>query len=195
MSDTPGRPFTLADPGPLGLAGFALTTFALSVFNAGLVDPSAEPVIFGIVLFYGGLAQLIAGAFEFFRNNTFGALAFSSYGAFWLAFWYLNTHLSLFSSLDHIDTGVGVFLLAWTIFTAYMLVSVWHVNWALTLVFIPLLITFIGLTIGKFSGVPMVTIVAGWFGILTALLAWYASFAGVFNSVSKKAKLPIGPKS
>jgi len=164
------------------------------VFNAGLVDPSAEPVLFGLALFYGGIVQIIAGVVEYFKNNTFGALAFCSYGAFWMAFWYLNTHISLFSSTDHLETGVGVFLLAWTIFTAYMLISVWHVNWALFTTFSLLFIAFIGLTVGKFADSATATHFGGWLGLATAAAAWYTSFAGVYNSVSKRGKIPVGHK-
>src|SRR6266550_9317738 len=78
---------TIADPAPLGLAGFALTTFVLSMFNAGLVNAKGEPIVFGLALAYGGLAQLLAGMWEFKNNNAFGATAFTSYGAFWLSFW------------------------------------------------------------------------------------------------------------
>ena len=89
---TPGS--HLADPAPLGLAAFALTTFFLSFVNAGLVPASVEPVVFGLALAYGGGAQLLAGMWEFAKGNTFGATAFSSYGAFWLSFWWLTAHLA-----------------------------------------------------------------------------------------------------
>src|ERR671919_85928 len=79
--------FTIANPGPLGLAAFALTTFVLSMFNAGLVSSGGEPIVFGLALAYGGLAQLLAGMWEFRTGNTFGATAFTSFGAFWLSFW------------------------------------------------------------------------------------------------------------
>src|ERR1044072_4240731 len=79
--------FTIANPGPLGLAAFALTTFVLSMFNAGLLDSSGEPIVFGLALAYGGIAQLLAGMWEFRTGNTFGATAFTSYAAFWLSFW------------------------------------------------------------------------------------------------------------
>src|SRR3954452_3051010 len=80
-------PSPIADPGPLGLAAFALTTFVLSMFNAGLVGKGGEPVVFGLALAYGGLGQLLAGMWEFRTGNTFGAVAFSSFGAFWLSYW------------------------------------------------------------------------------------------------------------
>ncbi|MDR2620201.1 MAG: acetate uptake transporter [Propionibacteriaceae bacterium] len=184
----------IADPGPLGLAAFALTTFVLSVFNAGLVDASAEPVVFGVALFYGGLAQLLAGVIEYFKNNLFGGLAFCSYGAFWMAFWYLSTHPELFADTTHKATGVGIFLLAWTIFTAYMLVAVSKVNWGLTVTFAVLFIAFVGLTIGDLAGLEAATRVGGWFGLAAAFSAWYCSFAGVLNFTSGKTVLSVGPK-
>jgi len=113
----------IADPGPLGLAGFALTTFMLSSFNSGLAPKSAEVVVLGVALFYGGIAQLLAGMWEFAKGNTFGALAFSSYGAFWMSFWYLVSHgKDLPTTGTDAAKGIGVFLLAWTIFTLYMTV-------------------------------------------------------------------------
>ena len=81
--------WTPADPGPLGLAGFAMTTFVLSMFNAKLVSSGGEPVVLGLALAYGGIAQLLAGMWEFRTGNTFGAVAFSSFGAFWISFWAL----------------------------------------------------------------------------------------------------------
>src|SRR5674476_1246770 len=112
-----------ADPGPLGLAGFALTTFMLSCFNSGIAPKSAEVVVLGVALFYGGIAQLFAGMWEFAKGNTFGALAFSSYGAFWMAFWYRVSHgKDLPTTGTDAAKGIGVFLLAWTIFTLYMTV-------------------------------------------------------------------------
>ena len=83
----------IADPAPLGLAAFALTTFILSVVNTGMVD--AEPVVFGVALAYGGIAQLLAGMWEFAKGNTFGATAFASYGGFWISFWYLTGHTDM----------------------------------------------------------------------------------------------------
>jgi len=189
----PETKINVADPGPLGLAAFALTTFVLSCFNAGLVDASAEPVVFGLALFYGGLAQLIAGAMEFLKQNLFGALAFTSYGAFWMSFWYLSTHPDLFASTDHKATGVGVFLLAWTIFTAYMLIAVARVHLALFSVFALVFVAFIGLTIGDLAGAESATRLGGWFGLATALAAWYCSAAGVINATAGRKLIPVGP--
>ena len=92
---TPTFGAAFGDPGPLGLAGFAMTTFVLSAVNIGWLAGSVVGVVFGLAIFYGGLAQLLAGMWEFVKGNTFGATAFSSFGAFWLSFWYLNTHTDL----------------------------------------------------------------------------------------------------
>ena len=116
-------PTPIADPGPLGLAAFALTTFVLSMFNADLVSSGGEPIVFGLALAYGGLAQLLAGMWEFRTGNTFGAVAFTSYGAFWLSFWAFVQFFE--KSVPAADAGhaVGLFLIAWGIFTAYMFIA------------------------------------------------------------------------
>src|SRR3954470_542515 len=113
----------IGDPAPLGLAAFALTTFVLSMFNAGLVSDKGLPVVFGLTLAYGGLAQFMAGMWEFRTGNTFGATAFTSYGAFWISYWLL-VHFYLVK-IPGPDAGhaVGLYLIAWGIFTTYMFVA------------------------------------------------------------------------
>src|SRR4051812_48178876 len=112
-----------ADPGPLGLAAFALTTFVLSMFNADLVSKAGEPVVLGLALAYGGIAQLVAGIWEFRTGNTFGAVAFSSFGAFWLSYWALVTFFAPDIPAAHAGAAIGLFLIAWGIFTTYMFVA------------------------------------------------------------------------
>ena len=182
------------DPGPLGLAGFAATTFFLSTVNAGLLPKTMEAGVFGLAFFYGGLAQLLAGMWEFVKGNTFGALAFASYGAFWMSFWYLATHLPTGSAKD-VGHAVGVYLLIWTIFTAYMLAASLRTSGAITAVFLALTLTFLFLTVGAYAANDGMTKVGGWLGLLTAVLAWYASFAGVFNSTAKRAVVPTLPRA
>ncbi len=190
------RTLALADPGPLGLAAFALTTFVLSVFNAGLVDAEAKPVVFGLALFYGGLVQVFAGLAEFLKKNTFGAVAFCSYGAFWMSFWYLSVNPQFFpAGSEHKLTGVGIFLLGWTIFTAYMWAVTWRINGILLATFSVLLVTFIFLTAGDLTGMATLTTVGGFLGLVTAFLAWYGSLAGVMNNTTGKATLPTWPRS
>jgi succinate-acetate transporter protein len=182
----------IADPAPLGLAAFALTTFMLSSFNAGLLPKSAEVVILGVALFYGGITQLFAGMWEFVKGNTFGALAFSSYGAFWMSLWYLFVH----SGLAKADAaqGVGIFLLAWTIFTVYMTVVTARISGLLFGLFSILLVTFVFLTVGAFAAAPAITHIGGYLGLITAFVAWYASFAGVLNITTKQIVLPTWPR-
>lgn len=181
----------IADPGPLGLAGFAMTTFVLSCVNAGLVAKAIEPVVLPLALFYGGLVQLLAGMWEFRKANTFGALAFSSYGTFWLSFAAYVMFIAPGLPAATTASATGLFLLAWTIFTAYMTVASLRVSGAVAAVFVVLLATFIFLTIGAYSGAAAITNIGGYLGIVTAALAWYVSFAGVTNSTFKKTVLPV----
>src|SRR5689334_20581687 len=137
----------LADPAPLGLAAFALTTFILSFVNADIVK--AEPIVFGLALAYGGLAQLLAGMWEFRTGNTFGATAFTSYGAFWISFWAFVQFYA--DKVPKAETGaaVGLYLIAWGIFTAYMFIASLRTTGAIALVFVLLAATFIVLGIGN----------------------------------------------
>jgi uncharacterized protein len=185
----------IADPAALGLGAFALTTFVLSVVNAGLVPSTVEPVVFGLALAYGGIAQFAAGMWEFTKGNTFGATAFTSYGAFWVSFWWLTGHTDLSGAGGDVGKGVGLYLLAWGIFTLYMTVAAVRTNMAVLVVFVLLTITFFLLAIGEFSGATGWGKTGGWVGILTALAAWYASMATVANFTHKKTLLPVGPRA
>jgi uncharacterized protein len=187
---------SLADPGPLGLAAFAMTTFVLSCIRANLIPSTLEATVFGLAFFYGGLVQLLAGMWEFARGNTFGAVAFSSYGAFWLSFWYLDTHVALLAAAKgDIHKGVGTYLLGWTIFTAFMTIGTLRLNGALIGVFSSLTITFALLTLAEYFESTGLTKVGGYFGLLTALLAWYTAAAGVINVTEKRVLLPLFPRS
>jgi uncharacterized protein len=185
--------WTPADPGPLGLAAFALTTFVLSMFNAGLVSEKGEPVVLGLALAYGGLAQLLAGMWEFRTGNTFGAVAFTSFGAFWISFWAYVTFFA--GDIPAADTGhaVGLYLIAWGIFTLYMFVASLRTTAAIATVFALLAATFFVLGIGDAGAHENVTKAGGWLGLATAAAAWYASFAGVTNSTFGRTVLPVRP--
>ena len=183
----------LADPAPLGLAAFALTTFVLSLVNTGIFK--VEPVVFGLALAYGGAAQFAAGMWEFAKGNTFGATAFASYGAFWLSFWYLTGHTDMGDlAARDIDNTVGIYLIAWGIFTAYMSVAATRVSGAVLTVFVLLTATFLVLGIGDLAGSDGIGKVGGWLGVATAAAAWYASFAGVTAFTHKRALVPTGPR-
>lgn len=182
----------IADPAPLGLAAFALTTFLLSLFNAGLLPEAGEPVVFSLALFYGGLAQFLAGMWEFRNKNTFGATAFTSYGAFWLAFWGLQQFYVDRIPAAQLPVVVGWFLIAWGIFTAYMWIGSFRVNTAVMLVFLLLTATFFILGIGDLLGNALVRHIGGYVGIATALVAWYTSAADVINENFGRTILPVG---
>jgi succinate-acetate transporter protein len=186
-------PSPIADPGPLGLAAFALTTFVLSMFNADLVGKGGEPVVFGLAFAYGGLAQVLAGMWEFRTGNTFGAVAFTSFGAFWLSFWAFVQFYE--DKVPKADAGhaVGLFLIAWGIFTTYMFVASLRTTAAISLVFILLAVTFFLLGIGNAGAHTNVVKWGGWFGLATAAAAWYASFAAVTNATFKRTVLPVRP--
>jgi hypothetical protein len=189
----------VADPAPLGLAAFALTTFLLSGHNATFI-PDAMWV--GAALFYGGLVQLLAGMWEFRNRNVFGATAFSTYGGFWLAlgtFLVLDATSSGFSGLlkgSDADNGLAWFLIAFAIFNTYMLLWATRVSVAVLGVFLALEVTEILLAIGFFRVAhgmsPYMLHAGGWAGIVTAGVAWYTSAAGVVNGMSPRAVLPVG---
>ncbi len=181
-----------ADPGPLGLAAFAMTTFVLSMFNANLVDGKGIPVVLGLALAYGGVVQLLAGMWEFRTGNTFGAVAFCSFGAFWISFWALNV---FYAKQIGGDAGhaVGLYLWGWAIFTAYMSVAALRVSGAVLAVFLLLTVTFILLAAGAVGAHETVTHWGGYVGLATAAAAWYASFAAVTNSTFGRVVLPVMP--
>ena len=183
---------SVADPAPLGLAAFAMTTFALSISNTNIWGAGASAAL-ALALVYGGAAQLFAGMWEFVRKNTFGALAFSSYGAFWIAYYVFVKFVLPGVKASDVAVAVGVFLLGWTIFTAYMTIASLRVSGAVVVVFVLLTVTFVLLTIGAFQDQATVTKVGGWVGVATAAAAWYASFAGVLNETFKKTVLPVLP--
>ena len=140
----------IADPAPLGLAAFALTTFVLSVFNSGMIK-TGDGVVLGLALAYGGIGQFAAGMWEFVKGNTFGALAFASYGGFWISFWWLLNHVPADAKGNDLNHGIGVYLLAWAIFTAYMFIGSTRVSGAVAAVFLFLALTFLFLALGKLT--------------------------------------------
>jgi succinate-acetate transporter protein len=183
-------PTPLADPGPLGLAAFALTTFVLSMFNADLVGKGGEPVVLGLALAYGGVAQLLAGMWEFRTGNTFGAVAFSSFGAFWLSYWAFVQFFAKDVPPADLGHAVGLYLIAWGIFTAYMFVASLRTTAGVATVFLLLAVTFFVLGIGNAGAHADIVKLGGWLGLATALAAWYTSFAAVVKATFGRDVLP-----
>ncbi|HEX6788783.1 MAG TPA: acetate uptake transporter [Gaiellaceae bacterium] len=199
------RPVTLiegipaADPAPLGLAGFALTTFLLSGHNASWIP---DAIWIGPALFYGGIIQLLAGMWEFRNRNVFGATAFSTYGGFWLGLGSVvvlaDVSKTFAASLAgaNLTNALAWFLLAFAIFNTYMLLWSMRVSVAVFGVFLTLEITEILLVIGFFNlshgGSTWILHAGGWAGIVTAAVAWYTSAAGVINGMAPGVVLPVG---
>ena len=188
-----------ADPAPLGLAAFALTTFVLSGHNASFIPDVAW---IGLALFYGGLVQLLAGMWEFRNRNVFGSTAFSTYGGFWMSLGIFVTLVLLSKNVaaavagTNLLNGLAWFLLAFAIFNFYMLLWSTRVNVAVFGVFLTLQITEVLLVIGFFNEAhgksAWMTHAGGWAGIVTAAVAWYTSAAGVVNGMSPTPVLPVG---
>jgi len=186
----------IADPAPLGLAAFALTTFILSARNAFGDSTTPLLAVFGFAVFYGGLAQFAAGMWEFRNRNVFGATAFSTYGGFWMGVAaFLVLVITGKVTPAEINPSLGWILLAFAIFNTYMLLWSTRINVAVFGVFLTLEVTEILLFIGAFSGAAPgtgLTQIGGLVGILTAVVAWYASAAGVINGMSARPVLPVG---
>jgi succinate-acetate transporter protein len=196
--------WTPADPGPLGLAAFAGTTFMLSLINAGVVGThrlpggGLLPMVAALALAYGGAAQFVAGIWEFRTGNTFGAVAFCSYGAFWISFYFIVQSVGS-NAPTEVFSGLGLYLWMWGLFTAYMFIASLRTTGAVALVFLLLAITFIILGIGNsaLAGTTSATNgtikLGGWVGLVTAVVAWYASFAAVVNSTFGRVVAPVVP--
>jgi succinate-acetate transporter protein len=191
-----------ADPAPLGLAAFALTTFLLSAANAHWMTSATGDAWLGYAFAYGGVAQLLAGMWEFRNRNVFGATAFSTYGSFWigLALWARlvappPAGAGPVATAAHAAAAthdLGWILLAFAIFNTYMLLWSTMVNAAVFGVFLTLEATEIILFIGFFGNNANIIKVGGYVGVLTALVAWYASAAGVANGMRGTPLVPVG---
>jgi len=191
----------IADPAPLGLAAFALTTFLLSGANAGWMTHATSNAWLPYALGYGGVVQLLAGMWEFRNRNVFGATAFGTYGGFWigLGLWVLlvaehapPTGVSASAYAAQTGKDLAWILLAFAIFNTYMLLWSTQLNWAIFGVFLTLEITEIVLFIGGFAANTNVVKAGGYIGVLTALVAWYTSAAGVINGMKGKPVVPVG---
>ncbi len=195
---------TNANPAPLGLMGFGLTTVLLNIHNAGFYGLSAMILAMGV--FYGGIAQIIAGIMEWKKNNSFGTLAFTSYGLFWLSLagiWLMPT---LFPQADaaagSTSTALAWYFVLWGVFTGYMYIGTLKLNRALQVVFGLLTVLFFLLATENFlktggytDAASVMQKIAGWEGIATGLAAIYTAAAQTLNEVYRKVVLPLGPVS
>ncbi len=181
----------LANPAPLGLMGFGVTTVLLNLHNAGLFGLGSMILAMGIA--YGGFAQIIAGALEYKRGNTFGVTAFSSYGLFWLSFVFLIILPGTISGISApSSSALGSYLFMWGLFTFLMFIPTLKNNNALQFVFASLTILFWLLAAGEFTGNNIITIVAGYEGVICGLSAVYLAIAEIINEIYSKEILPVG---
>lgn len=182
----------IADPAGLGLAGFALSTMVLSIINLGVLPQADLPVALGLALAYGGIVQLLAGMWAFVKNDTFAAVALSSYGGFWISFWALNQFfLPKIPVADQPD-ALALYLFAWGLFSFYMWIISIRVSVAIQMVFITLWPAYTLLGLGKVLDSTVLFQIGGGFGIATAAFAWYASFAITANRTTRRDWLPVG---
>jgi succinate-acetate transporter protein len=173
----------VADPAPLGLAAFALTTFVLSCVNAGFIGKGGDFVVLGLALAYGGAAQFAAGMWEFKRNSVFGATAFTSYGAFWISFALLVTFYAGKLPPQTVPSAIGTFLFAWGIFSVYMTFGAAKVSIPLLVTFVLVDVTFFLLAAGAYESMPALSHLGGYVGIATAIAAWYTSAKGLLGQM------------
>jgi len=180
----------LANPAPLGLIGFAATTWLLSMINAGIFGKESLPLVLAMALAFGGGAQMLAGLLSYFRGNTFATVAFLSYGAFWVSF---VSYIQLFGGSAPAPF-LGWYLFVWGVFTFYMWIASFRHNTALQLVFLTLWITFFLLAAGDWFGVHSLHVFGGYMGMLCAGIAAYLSAAEVINADYGRTVLPIGAR-
>jgi len=180
------------NPAPLGLMGFGFTTILLNLVNAGLLGSDALGMILPMGIFYGGLAQIIAGLLEAKQGNTFGATAFTSYGLFWLSFVTLNFLPTLGLSSAASSTSIAAYLIIWGLFTALMTIATFKANAALQVVFVSLTLLFFILAAGDLTGIGLIRIIGGYEGLFCGSSAVYLAIAEILNEAYERTVLPIG---
>jgi succinate-acetate transporter protein len=182
------------NPAPLGLMGFGITTILLNLVNIGLLKADALGIILPMGLFYGGVAQIIAGLFEAKQGNTFGATAFTSFGLFWFSFVAINVLPKMGLSDPVSSTAMGLYLALWGIFTALMSLATLKANKALQTVFISLTTLFFILAIGDLTGIGVIKRIGGYEGVFCGSSAVYLAIAEILNETYERVILPIGDK-
>ncbi|KAF8154720.1 Gpr1 family protein [Crassisporium funariophilum] len=192
------RPSRIGNPGPLGLFSFASTTFMLSLYNLQTRSIHHPNVVVGMAIFCGGLAQLLAGMWEFPRGNVFGGTAFTSYGAFWMS--YATILIPGSGILDtfkddptELASGLGIYLMAWFMVTFFLLIAALRKNWGFIVLFVFLAVTFLLLAAGEFTAKLAITKAGGVLGVLTAFIAYYVGLSELLASEDMAVvRLPLG---
>lgn len=188
-------PATFGNPAPLGLCAFAATTFLLSIYNCGALGISTPNVVAGMAFFYGGIVQILAGMWELAKGSTFGGLAFSSYGGFWLSYAAILTESfgiaeAYGKDTSQLNSALGFYLLTWAIFTLFLMLCTFKTTLEFFMLFFSLFVTFMLLSAHAFTGVTNCAVAGGAFGIFTAIVAWYNAFAMVTNKQNNYFGIP-----
>ena len=186
MADEYQKPTKKANPAPLGLLGFGMTTVLLSLHNAGVTPLDGVTLMMGI--FCGGIAQVIAGILEYRNGNTFGTVAFTLYGIFWLALVGIKTNIT---GMESGGDTMGVFCLLWGILTLFLFIGTLRGRTATKMVFLTLTATFFVLAVADFTGIGAITNVAGVIGVFCGLSAMYTAFAEVLAEQYEEEILPF----
>ena len=184
---------TTSNPAPIGLFAFGMTTVLLNLHNAGLFPMNT--VVLGMGIFFGGIAQIIAGVMEWKKNNIFGATAFISYGSFWLTLVAILVLPEMKLGIAAGPTAMAAYLAMWGLFSVVMLVGAWKINRALQVIFATLVILFILLIISEATGSALIKQIAGYEGIICGLSAIYAASAVTLNEIYGRTVAPLGPMS
>ncbi|KAF8811114.1 FUN34 transmembrane protein [Phlegmacium glaucopus] len=191
---TQARPSRIGNPGALGLFSFASTTFMLSLYNLQTRSITHPNIVVGMAIFVGGLAQLLAGMWEFPRGNVFGATAFTSYGAFWMSYATIlipgSGVLSAFTDPKEIHSALGIYLITWFMVTFFLLIGSLRKNVGLVVLFAFLSITFLLLAVGEFTNILSVTKAGGALGVITAFVAYYVGLSDLL--AADNINLPVG---
>lgn len=188
----------IADPVGLGLSGFGITTLVLSIVNSSLIPTSTTLAVLALAVTFGGTAQFLAGMWAFAKGETFPAVAFSSYGAFWWSFYLLEAVFIPMSakagaSAGDINVFVGIYLMAWGIFTAYMTLASLRTSMAVVVIFVTLVATYFLLAFGVWTAHTEIFKIGGYVGMTCACAALYTAWAHVVNATWKRVVLPTGP--
>jgi len=178
---------------PLGLAAFAVTTFMLSMINAKLMPAAITPVVFGVALMYGGIAQLIAGVIQFRTGNTFTGVLFSTFGAFWLSLFAIAQFFLTDIPAAHAGHALGLFLYAFGIFTVWIWLASFRTNVVVVVALAGLAATLFVLGAGNYSGSGLTVEIGGYMGLAVAALAAYLSCAELCEASYKRPVLPLFP--
>ena len=191
--DAPNAASPIADPAPVGLIALALTTLIFNLFNTGLLSRAGEPIVLALAVVYGGVIELGAGVWELRRGNSFGAMTFMSYAAFWLSYWVLEQFIV--GRIPAADSGhaVGAFMIVWGVFSASLWVVSLRTTAAVSTMLLMLAVSLVLLGIGISGAHADLVKIGGGFGLATAVAGWYAAFGGLINSVFGRTLLPLVP--